>query len=266
MRNRIYTILAAAMLATAVAGCTVDKPSPMQSTQLSDGYQALRQGQADVAIARADEYLRERAHGPGVAEAYYLKGRGYELKTASNRDESKRNWVEARTAYAYGLNENPSPQLEALLRAGLSNVAFFTDDYPTAFAEASKAYSLTDSPETQSVLLYRMGVSQARMGRFTEADDTFALVQQRYPGSPMAREAQAHQGVRNFYLQLATYGTAEGADRAIESLKSSGLALSKRSEAGGHVVVNAGPFATYDGAEQAKQRFATEFPDALIVP
>jgi tetratricopeptide (TPR) repeat protein len=238
----------------------------MQGTQLSAGYQALRQGQADAAIDRADEYLRERSHGPGVAEAYYLKGRGYELKTASNRDESKRNWVEARTAYAYGLNENPAPQLEASIRAGLSNVAFFMDDYPTAFAEASKAYSLTNSPETQSVLLYRMGVSQARMGRFTEADDTFALVQQRYPGSPMARRAQEHQGVRNFYLQLATYGTAEGADRAIESLKSSGLALSKRAEVGGHVVVNAGPFATYDAVKQVKQRLAGEFPDALVVP
>jgi tetratricopeptide (TPR) repeat protein len=219
-----------------------------------------------VAIERADAYLRQQPSGPGSAEALYLKGRGYEQKAAGDPAEMRRNLDEARTAYLDALNQNPSPKTEGYIRASLSNVAFFQDDYVTAQSEASRAIKLVDSPEIASVLLYRIGVSQQRLGLFTDADATFGQVQQRYPGSPIAERAREHEGQRNFFAQLATYNTPAGAERAMEGLKASGVVISTRSDNAGHTIINAGPFNTYEEARDAKAKFAGQFPDALITP
>jgi tetratricopeptide (TPR) repeat protein len=269
MRNHILsarTLAAALLLIVGAAGCTENKPSAQQSTQLTSGFKALDEQQSAVAIDRADEYLREQPHGPGSAEALYLKGRGYEQKAAADPSEIKRNLTEARTAYMEALNQQPSPKTEGYIRASLSNVAFFQDDYSTALGEASRAYNLVDSPNIQSVLLYRTGVSQQRLGRFTDADRTFEQVQQRYPGSPIADRAREHQGQRNFFVQLATFNSPAGADKAIQSLQNSGVVVSKRSDQSGHTLVDAGPFSTYESARDAKARFAGQYPDALVVP
>jgi len=255
------------MLVAGITGCTdTSKPSPMQSTQLSAGYQALQQGQPQVAIDRADEYLREQPHGSGAAEALYLKGQGYEKRIAANPNESKRDWLEARTAYLNALNENPSPQLEGNIRAGLSNIAFHSDDFPTAYLEAQGAFTLTTSPQIQSMLLYRMGVSQQRMGRFTDADATFESVEQRYPGTPIAQQAHEHEGLRNFYVQLATFNTPAGAAKAMASLRTSGLTLSQQTDRTGHTVIDAGPLPSYEDAKRVKEQMSREYPDALIKP
>jgi tetratricopeptide (TPR) repeat protein len=258
--------LAGALLLHFAAGCSDNKPSPQQSTQLTAGYRALDEHQSEQAIEQADAYLRKQPHGPGSAEALYLKGRGYEQKAAVDRNEITRNLAEARTAYLDALNQQPSPQTDGYIRASLSNVAFFQDDYSTSLAEATQAYRLVNSAEIQSVLLYRIGVSQQRLGRFTDADRTFDLVQQRYPGSPIAERARQHAGQRNFFVQLATFNTPAGADKAIESLNTSGIVISKRTDSVGHTIVNAGPFATYENAKAAKERFAGQYPDALVVP
>lgn len=263
---RGLALLVGLFVTGALPGCADNNPSPQQSTQLSAGFRALEQNQSQVAIEQAEAYLRKQPHGPGSAEALYLKGRGYEQKAARDRNEVKRNLTEARTAYLDGLNRQPTPQTEGNIRASLSNVAFYQDDFATALAEASRAHALSDSQQVQSVLLYRMGVSQQRLGRFTDADQTFAVVQQRYPGSPLAQRAREHAGQRNFFVQLATFNTPAGADKAIESLRAAGVVISKHTDSARHTIVNIGPFSTYENAKSAKERFAGQYPDALIVP
>ena len=122
------------------------------------------------------------------------------------------------------------------------------------------------SPEIQSVLLYRMGISEQRMGRFTDADLTFQTVQNRYANLPIARNAAEHIGLRNFYVQLATYNTTVGADRAIASLQNSRVAIIKHIDNSGHTVIDAGPFPNFEAAKDTQTRFQQQYPDALIVP
>ena len=129
--------------------------------------------QAEQAISQADAFLSLSPDGPGAAEAYAIKGRGYELKVATSPEEARKNLQMARSAYEDSLSHNPPSSEEGNIRASLSNVAYQLDDYPTSLAEASHAYNLVDSADVQSVLLYRMGVSQQRMGRFSDADATF---------------------------------------------------------------------------------------------
>jgi tetratricopeptide (TPR) repeat protein len=266
MRNKSLIKAMAVLLGLSLVGCAADQPAPRDNPQLSAGYRALAEQQSELAIERADQFLRANPRGPGSAEALYLKGRGFEQKTSSDPAEMKRNLFEARSAYIAALDQHPSRSTEGYIHASLSNVAFFEDNYPMAFAEASRAYSMVESPEIQSVLLYRMGVSEQRMGRFSDADRTFELVQTRYGSNPIAKSAREHTGLRKFYLQLATYNSPAGADRAIASLQNSRVTISKHSDAGGHTVIDAGPFPNYDTAKDVKTRFEQEYPDALIVP
>src|SRR3984957_16836853 len=139
MRNKLLAIF---FLAIGVSGCNIDDPPPADNPQLTSGFRALDDQQSELAIERADQFLRANPSGPGSAEALYLKGRGFEQKTAADPAELKRDLLEARMAYADALNQHPSPKTEGYIRASLSNVAFYQDDFPTSLSEASKAYPL----------------------------------------------------------------------------------------------------------------------------
>ena len=67
-------------------------------------------------------------------------------------------------------------------------------------------------------------------------------------------------------MQLATFNTPAGADKAVESFRTSGVVISHHTDPAGHTIVDVGPFSTYDSAKAAKERFAAQYPDALIVP
>jgi hypothetical protein len=164
------------------------------------------------------------------------------------------------------LQQNPPQDLEALIYTSLSNVAFFQDDYPNCIQYASVAMSMTNSPRVQSYLLFRTGMSEQRLGRFTDADQTFRQVEQRYPNTEVAQAAKEHEGLRNFYVQVATYGKQEEADHATEILSKNGVVVSQRTDAAGHVIIDDGPFATYTQAKTVRDGLVKDFPNALIIP
>jgi TolA-binding protein len=252
------------LLATMTAGgCAPKANSPEQKTALQAGYGALESQQYDQAIARADAFLTATPQGPGSAEALYLKGRALEGKTAANEAEAKRNLQAARSAYLAALEQSPSRPLDAYIRTSLANVAYFQDDYPTAISQWSAALDHLDREDVKAWALYRIGLCQQRLGKFADADRTFAQVQN-YPGVP-AQRAREHQGARGFFVQLATFASAAQADQAIAHLSKQGIAATKATDPAGHHVVRvAAP--TYRQAEQLKSRFAGQYPDALIVP
>ena len=230
------------------------------------GRNALRAGQFDAAIADADDYLRGQPTGTQAAEAQYIKGYAYQQKFYTGDAERRRDLYEARAAYLAALNGRPPSLLEGFIRTGLSSVALQQDDFPTAIEQATAATPLVDRPATKAGLLYNIGLAQQRLGRFTDADQTFRQVVQRYPGTPVAAAAQQHQGQRLFYVQLATYASSADADRATLSLRAAGSVVSRRSDAAGRTVLDLGPFSTYQSAQQQRDALAGSFPTAVIVP
>ena len=75
--------------------------------------------------------------------------------------------------------------VEGDIRASLCNVAFFQDDFAESIRQATAAMPLVTSPHVPKRLLFRKGVSQQRLGEFTDADLTFRQVEQHYPGTPV---------------------------------------------------------------------------------
>src|SRR5688572_10428729 len=247
-----------------VAGCA---GNPEGKDQLEEGYADLERRQYDAAMSKADAFLASNSSGgSGSAEALYLRGRALEQKTAANPHESRQNLQSARSAYLDALNHDPSPELEARIRASLANVAYFQDDYTTALSEWGSAYEKLDNPDTRAWVLYRMGLCHQRLGRFKEADAAFANVIKQYPNTTPAQRAKEHQGATGFFVQLGTFNSAAGADRATEEVRKQGVTPTRTTDAQGRHLLRVGPLTSYAQAQTVKGKFAGTYPDALIIP
>lgn len=260
--------LLAALAFAAVSGCGDSHPSqpPGAPSELIAASQALANKQPELVISDSRAFLDKQSTGPLAAQALYFEGRGEEDLIPTNAADRQRNLSEARSCYLLALQQNPPQALEADIYTSLSNVSFFQDDYPNCIQYATVAMSMTNLPKVQSYLLFRMGMSEQRLGRFTDADQTFHQVEQRYPNTELAQAAKEHEGLRNFYVQVATYGKQQDADHATEMLSKNGVVVSQRTDAAGHVIIDDGPFATFTQAKNVRDSLVKDFPNALIVP
>lgn len=212
-----------------------------------------------------------KATGPAAKpvdtpESLYRQARAIEDRVAASPQEAAANLQAARTAYIRALKANPPPKLEAYVRAGIGNVAFFQDDYKTAVEQWSAAYDRLDDANLKSMTLFRLGMAQQRMGWFPQADRTFLTLQQQFPQTQAAQLARSKQGARHFFVQLAVFSQPALADKAVNQLRAMGYAPTRAPDPQGRQVLRLGPLPTYAEALAAKTRLATDYPGAIISP
>jgi TolA-binding protein len=249
----VRSILFASLGVVALAGCAADN-----SAWIDRSVSALDANQPRQAIANARNYLDAHPNGPGAAEAWYLVGRGDEMIPG--------NLGAAHDAYARALALNPSRQQQAYIRAGLANVAFFDDDFATALEQWTIAYSGLTDHTTRAWTLYRMGLCQQRLGRFDQADGTFALVQQQYADTPAAARAADKSGYRDFWVQIGVFNNQLDAWGGLSFLHRTGYPAQLFHNKQGQHVLCAGPEASYAEASQLRARLVKRYPGAMIVP
>ncbi len=248
------------------SGCGGPQPHAQEKATLQAASRSIEAQQFDQAIAQADVYLAKIPHGPGSAEALYIKGRGYEGRVAQNIAAAQANLQSARTAYIQALAGNPSPILEPSIHTSLANVAYFQDDYATALAQWTTAYPKLLDDSVRGWVLYRIGICQQRLGEFDRADQTFAQVQNSFRNSVPAQRAREHQGARSFHVQLATFASAASADNAAVKLRIQGVNPVRTMNPQGQQQLRIGPIPNYAQATTLKNRFASQYPDALVIP
>lgn len=262
-----YVMMAMVMAALLMpGGCASGRSDPAGMQQLNAGYRALDSQQFDQAQSIADQYLRENPSGPSAAEALYLRGRALSEKTATSASQAQANWTAARQAYVDALQLHPSGQLEAYIRTSYGNAAYFQDDFVTAADQWTQAYRELDRPDLRAWVLYRLGKAQQRMGQFAVADRTFARVQQQFANTQQASLAKSAEGAREFYVQLATFNAADGAERAVQQARQYGMVPTVAVNPSGQHVVHLGPTKTYEQARTLLDRAVGVFSDAMIVP
>ena len=280
MRNAVGRIaggffgvfLAAA--AACATGCTPKDPDAAARTtasrraQLAGGYAAFDQRRYDDAIQSAERVLAEDSTGPGSAEALYLQGRAHEQKArdAATPADARQHLREALGLYTRALSMAPPQPLEAYAHAGLANVAYFLEDYPTAAREWAAAYPNVADPDARAWVAYRAGLSEQRGGNFAAADQHFAEVQQQFPGSEQARRAATHQGAKAFHVQIGIFSNAANAQNAVARLKAQGFSPVRATDPQGRQTIGVGPIPTYSQAKAMRDRLASQFPGAAIVP
>jgi TolA-binding protein len=239
---------------------------------LQSGYAALNQQDYDGALARSDQFLRDNPNGgPGTPEALYLQGRVYEHRattadSAGHLPEARADLQTARQTYEHALTLGPSDKIAALLHAGVANVAYFQEDYFTAMREWSAAYPGLTQPDARAWVLYRLGLCQQRLGRFEEADRSFADVRRQYPRSEPAQRAATRQGARAFYVAIGSYVDGKTADPVLAALQSQGFAATKVMQPNGRQAIQVGPAYNYDQAKALRVRLLPVYPAAVIEP
>ena len=174
-------------------------------------------------------------------------------------------WPWPQDSYVKGLGYNPRPSVAGRLHAQLGNVSYDQDDYATALRELNEAYALLDEPRGKSLVLYRMGICEQRLGRFEDADRTFQRVQQEYPGSEYVDPAPAHQGIRGFYVQVGAYSKPSDVDQAAAAVAAAGSAPLETTDRG-LTVIRTADVPSYGQAEQLKTRLTERYPDARVMP
>lgn len=254
------TLLAAALLC---AGCR----NRAAELRLTEARTALEQKRYEQAMVAADEYLKNAPRGNGAAEAHYFRGRALEQRVKRDDAQFLRDLGAAKASYVAAMGSSPSSDLKAYIQTSLGNVAYWLNDYAAAEAAFRAAHELLPAGNLKGWALYRMGLSQQRQGKWTQADETFAAVQNEFAGSEMARRAKQHQGARAFYVQVAAFQNPGNADRLVTTLRQQGLSTQRlpKPERNLHVVM-AGPARTYAEALALRGRLNGQFRDALIVP
>jgi tetratricopeptide (TPR) repeat protein len=252
-------------------GCS-PTPTPQSRQQLNTGYQALEHRDYNSAIAAAEQFLHDHPRGgPGTAEALYLEGRVYEERATmeeaqGSEAQSKLDLQSARGTYVRALSLPADPKLTALIHAGVANAAYFQEDYATAMNEWAVAYPDIPQPEAKAWSLYRIGLCQQRLGRFDQADRTFAMVQQNFPGSVPAHRAAEHIGAKAFYVQVGAYADTTNAERIVALLQSQGYRAGKSVGPSGRQEVRVGPAYNYADAKALLSRLKDAYRDAIIEP
>lgn len=254
-----------------LGGCTTTSSRVSNRQALNAGYQSLAAKDYEAAMARASEFLQRQPEGPGSAEALYLQGRVYEQRaeedaSAGREAQSKSDLQQARSTYQRALQLSPSARVDALIRAGIANVAYFEEEYPTAMQKWAESYDNIQQPDAKAWILYRMGLCQQRLGRFDQADNSFSIVRHDYPGTEPAQRAGTHLGARAFYVQVGAYTDAANADKMVSTLQSQGYKVSKAIESGGKQAVRVGPAQTYAEAKSLRARLLPSYPGAMIEP
>jgi tetratricopeptide (TPR) repeat protein len=248
-----------------VAGCASNEAAVQR---LRAGYDALAARQLDQALAAADEVLAGSPPDTLPAEARYLRGRVFEERAIAGIGNTAENFRVARVEYSASLNLPHKPDLEGNIRAGAANVAFHQDDYTTAMEQWSAAYEKLKRPEDKVLTLYQLGRTAQRLGRWEEADNYLASVQESAPGTELANKAHAIQGARAFTVQLATFETAKPADAAVAELRKQGVAAQHAIDPASPTrhLLRVGPLKSYGEANSIKARFAARYPGAIILP
>lgn len=267
MRNARW-ILLVALLAT---GCASSKTAEDKKT-LQSGYDALGAKDYDGALARSSEFIANNPNGgAGTPEALYLQGRVYEHRAetadaAGRQAEARSDLQDARATYEHALSLSPSPKIKPLLEAGVANVAYFQEDYFTAMRQWAAAYPGLTDPDSKAWVKYRLGLCQQRLGRFDEADRTFAEVRHDFPHGAPAERASAHQGAKAFYVALGSWADAKAADGVVAALRSQGFTPQKTPDPTGRQSIRVGPAYNYDQAKSLRTRLLSAYPAATIEP
>ena len=248
-------------LGLVVGGCTSDTDKAIQA---SAG--ALKDKDYDQTILLATEAIDENPTGPLLAEAWYLRGRGFEQHAVSSQQQLQANMQMARNAYVEALKHNPSSRLETYIHASLGKVAFYQDDFGVAEQQLAAAYGKLDDEALKAASLYHLAKAQQRLGKFAQADQTINQLVRLYPQNDLARKAAETRGVRSFYVQLAVYKNPASADNSSKVVRQRGVQPLRLIDAQGRQIVGIGPYPTYADAKMQRSKFLDAFADAVIKP
>ena len=258
MKNQSKRLIIILFAATACGCASQPQPKIQQVDQARAAYEARRYDRCERILTA---YIRKNAMKPEAAEAYYV--RGLSRIRSGNRTKAKRD-IEAGHRIA---RDN---ELKAMLAVQLGNFDFDDERYSRAQIHYEDAIKhLPDAPPSDKAL-YRLAVSQFRVGQFRDGRATLAELIRRFPKSTLAGPANRVKDWDGEYftVQCGAFNNHSRAQQAARNLRRHGFGAVTVRDTSSSIrhTVRVGKFRTYREARRALDKVRRYQSDAFILP
>jgi TolA-binding protein len=215
------------------------------------------------AVRGYSNFIEKNPFGAGIPDAFYWRGMAYlELKDYSRAAADLQKAVDSAS--------DETLRAQALFHLG--QAAGLRGDFATAETAYKRVLKRYAASFPQDEVLYLLGLSCLRQGRWDEANDYFRTLVRNFPRS--ARRALAEEKLANkdrfFSVQVGAFTSWQGAEAKQRELRASGMDSFIRTvvrRGSTYYCVRTGRFRSWSAAgEYANRVIAAGFSDAVRVP
>jgi len=254
------TIMTCAAPLLVLAGC--QGLNERQQAWLREGEQAYREKRYNVAIERLSLLINELKNNPEAARAYYVRGMAYAM--AGQRSRAYADLEQA-------TREARDPDIAARAEAVLGVLYFEDENWSAAARTLARATDKMPAEPPLDALLYRLGLSYERLGRWSDAQVVHRRIVETLPQAPYASSAARRVALKadHFAVQCDVFSQPQLARRRVTELEAKGLSAYTRPEVRNgktYHVVFVGQYRTYADAKAALARVRGHVPDAVLWP
>ncbi len=239
-------------------GC--NQPDKKLVAGIKEGQQLYSQGNYVGAERKLGAVISAYPSLPACAEAYYLRGlvRIKEGRTILAEQDFKR-----------ALNLARRDDLKTNAHICLGSIYFDRKLWDNAYHHYRRACNNLPKVSPNEWVLYRLGLSAQKTGRWVEARKYFARLMREYPNSQAAELAHRRISYEFFTIQAGAFSKHYGARKRFEQLKANGLParIENQVVSGKRLqVVFVGRYKKSYQAREELKKVRSIVPDARIVP
>lgn len=192
-----------------LTGRSADRPK-----KIADAYAAMARddwADAEVLLGR---FLLETPSGPWAYQARYLLGICY-LKNL--------DMMAAEDEFKYVANHATSRELVRQARVRLGDVALASCEYDQAATQFNGLLQRSRHFKDGAELMYKLGYTRLKQGRWEEATAIFKKTRTTYPGTVFATRAMSQLGTpHHFSLQVGAFNSEANAQARLNDLRKKG--------------------------------------------
>lgn len=248
------------LLFLALGGCTTPLLNKNDDKVFTSGYDDFQAGRLKDADRKFSEVIADNPHSPALSEVYYF--RGLTRLQLSRRAEARADFQAGSTRYGREITQIYSMTC-------LANMEY-EDGHDLQAVPLYRTVLEHPVPKLPAdSVLYRLGVSLQRLGRWNEADETFARLLKEHPDSPLAAEARRRTQADSFTLQAGAFTERPKAESLAARLRQDGYTVTLAVVAAGGKtfhVVNVGHYRTAAEAQAASARLAAKGYHCILRP
>jgi len=261
-RNICYTLCVCLAVLT-LSGCPTT-PTKQGIAQLESAKNYYQQNNTSAAIQTLSAFIKSNPNSTKTPQAYYLRGlcyrqQGYDFYPKSDQD------------FQSAMKGNSDPEIKGLALTALGHNCF--ESQPPRFSQAAdyyqKAIPFLKKEPPKDAVLYRLGISLQRMGKWDKADPYLSQCFDEFPNSEYTTQARNQFGTRAFTIQLGAFSSLDNAKKMIRKASQAGFEaqwFARKSDSKLLYIVHHGKYESFDEAQNEKQSLSGKGFSTLVIP
>ncbi len=241
-----------------INGCS--QPDKKLVEGIKQGQQLYSQGNYVGAERKLGTVISAYPSSPASAEAYYLRGL---VRVKEGRK------ILAEQDFKRAIELTKRDDLKTNAHICLGSIYFDRKLWDNAYHHYRQACKNLPKISPNEWVLYRLGLTAQKTGRWKEAKKYFARLMREFPDTKAAKLARNKIGYEFFTIQAGAFSKPYGAKKRYNQLRSQGLAVRIESQAANGKMLNivfVGKYENIYKANEILKKVRNIVPDARIVP